>query len=324
MSFKSIQNLELCIIHGVAANNATYTFPAVAIILLSIALVVGLSEKRRASIFLGLFILALVCTHILQIFIFTQQQQLYRHFISLFAFIPMRYVAEPVPQWAPGGWPAYLWTPFTYSLLHFNGTHLFNNCLALFIFGRTVAWRVGMVGFVSLFFLAGAAGAFLHLIGNWGSNVPLMGASAGAFGILGATFRFVPKADDRLKALFWPDETIRHLPLSSFGELFSERRSLVYILVCITIYPLGVIALLAGTSGNVAVLAHVGGFVLGLLGIGYFDRRKSDVQSSFLDEIGGAKQSQSLGMKLLRFIAFVMMIVGLILGVLTYYLPFLS
>ena len=305
-----------------SSQATTYALPAWAIFWLGIALIVGLSKKRRESIFVELFILIVVGFHILQIVIFTHAEQYHRQFILLFAFIPMRFVSEFTPQWAPGGWYAYLWTPFTYNLLHGNGPHLFGNCMALFIFGRTVAWRVGGVRFLSLFFLAGAAGALLHLIVHWGSNMPLIGSSAGAFGILAATFRFVPKAEDRLKALFWPDQKLRNLTLSDFGEMLSERRSLVYIFVCIIIYPLGLIALLAGTSGNTAVLAHIGGFAFGLFGIGYFDRSKPDFQQPPLNDMGMDKPTISIGMKLLRLIAIAMMTVGIILGVLTYYLEF--
>ena len=140
---------------------------------------------------------------------------------------------------------------------------------------------------------------------------------------MGATFRFVPGAQDRLKALFWPDENVRSLPLSSFGEMLSKRRSLVYVSICLLIYPLGLTALLSGAAGNTAVLAHVGGFALGLFGISYFDRRKLEFHVAPPGELEAAKAKESLGMRVLRFIAVAMMVVGLILGVATYYLePF--
>jgi len=296
------------------------TFPAWSVFLLGMALIVGLSNKRRASILVELFIMALVGAHIVQILIATYQPEYNWDFILRFGFIPVRYVAEYEQPWAPGGWPAYLWTPFTYAFLHGDGSHLFSNGLALFIFGRTVAWRLGGLGFLSIFAVASAAGAVIYMIFNWGSTTPLIGASAGAFGVLGATFRFVPKADDRLKALFWPDEKLRQLPLAGIWELVTERRSLVYILLCFIIYPLGLIALLAGTSGNVAVMAHVGGFAFGVFGIGYFDRRRPVFQPARPDETEADTKTESPRLKLLRVTAVIMMVVGIILGIVRYYL----
>lgn len=314
--------------------------PAWSIFLLGIALAVGLANKRRPSIFVDLFIIVLVSVHVVQILIATYQPDHYLNFILRFGFIPMRYVAEYGQPWAPGGWPAYIWTPFTYAFLHGDGWHLFTNGLALFIFGRTVAWRFGGLGFLAIFAASSVAGAITYMIFNWGGTIPLIGASAGAFGVLGATFRFVPKSDDRLKALFWPDENLQRLPLAGFWEMVTERRSLVYILLCLIIYPLGLIALLAGTSGNISVMAHVGGFAFGLFGIGYFDRR-GHVSHKLGNDVGVVSYSkagtvgsqptrpleteqgtktESPWMKLLRIIAFIMMIVGIILGIVGYYL----
>lgn len=295
--------------------------PAWSAFLLGIALVVALSNRRHPSIFVDLFILALVGAHAVQILIVNYMPELYRSYVLLFAFVPARHIADITQGWAPGGWLAYLWTPFTYALLHLNGPHIFGNGLGLFVFGRTVAWRIGGLGFLSLFAVACAAGAIIHLVFNWGSPVPLIGASAGAFGILGATFRFVPGSDDRLKALFWPDARLRQLPLASLREMVTEGRSLVYILICFIIYPLGLISLLAGTTGNTAVMAHVGGFACGVLGIGYFDRRRREGQPQPPFDAEGERETETKGLKLLRIFAVFMMIVGIILGVLGYYVP---
>ena len=299
-----------------------FALPAWALVGLGIAIIIGLSEKRRASIFVDLFILALVGIHLAQILIAIYRPEQYTEFILRFAFISTRYVAEHSQPWAPGGVLAYLWTPFTYALLHSNGPHLLGNSMALFVFGRAVAWRIGGFGFLLLFAAASAVGAIAHLIFYWGDTTPLIGASAGVFGVLGATFRFVPKSNDRLKALFWPDENLRQLPLAGIGEMVRERRSLVYILICIIIFPLGLTALLAGTAGSVAVMAHVGGFAFGVFGFGYFDRRRLVFQPAGSDETKVDEKQESLGLRLLRIIAVIMMILGIFLGVVFYYLQF--
>ena len=296
--------------------------PAWALVGLGIAIIVGLSEKRRPSIVVDLFILALIGIHLGQILVAIFRPEQYMEVFLRFAFIPTRYVAEYSPPWAPGGPLAYLWTPFTYGFLHSNGPHLLGNSLVLFAFGRTVAWRIGGFGFIMLFAAAAAVGAITHMIFYWSATIPLIGASAGAFGVLGATFRFAPKSDDQLKALFWPDEKLRQLPLAGIGEMVTERRSLVYILICIIIFPLGLTALLAGAAGNVAVMAHVGGFAFGVFGFGYFDRRKPVFLPADTDETRTEKKRESFGLRLLRIFAAIMMVGGILLGIGSYYLQF--
>ena len=82
----------------------------------------------------------------------------------------------------------------------------------------------------------------------------------------------------------------------------------------------GLLALLAGTSGNVAVTAHIGGFAFGVFGIGYFDRLRPAFQPELPDETEADTKTVSPALKLLRIIAIIMMVVGIILGAAGYYL----
>lgn len=291
---------------------------------LVLAIVIGLLKNRRASVAVGLLIIALIAAHGFRV-LSLSNPWLHDQVVGLFAFFPGRYTPAPIYGGPPGGLPAAIWSPLTYMFLHGDGSHLFGNAVALFILGRSVAWRVGAWHFLMLFAVAGAAGAFVYLIFSWGGPTPLIGASAGCFGIMAATFRFVPWTDDRLKALFWPDEKVRNVPLASLTEILMERRSLVYILTCLLIYPLGLIALIYGTLGNVALTAHFGGFAMGLFGFGMFDRKRQELSPSAANsESSEAKQAEPLGLKLLR-IGFIILIFLGMAGGLSYYLsPFLQ
>jgi membrane associated rhomboid family serine protease len=302
----------------------SWSMPAWGLFVLAVAIIIGLMKNRRASVAVGLLIVALVAAHVFRIQSLSSPW-FHRQFIGLFAFIPLRYTLGFIYDLAPEGLPAALWSPFTYTFLHLDGSHLLGNSVALFVFGRSVAWRVGIWRFLMLFAVAGAAGAFVYLIFSWGDPTPLVGASASGFGIMAATFRFVPRTEDRLKALFWPDEKVRNVPLASPTEILMERRSLVYISICLFVYPLGLMALIYGTLGNVAFTAHIGGFALGLFGFGMFDRKRQELSPSAADgEPNGAKQAESLGLKLLR-IGFIILIFFGIMGGLSYYLyPFLQ
>lgn len=294
--------------------------PALSVILLGFALFVGLSNRRQPSILVECFIMALVGVRIVQVLVANYDWDAYWTLISGLAFISARYIAEVGPPWAPYSWTAYIWTPFTYAILHWDGVHLFGNGIALFIFGRTVAWRLGRKGFLWLFFLASAAGAAFEMAFDFFSTVPMIGASAGAVGVMGATFRFVPRAEDRLKALFWPDKKLRQLPLLGIRDVLSESRSLVYVVTCFVIYPLGLIAYFLGTSGNVAVMGHLGGFVFGFFSFPYFDRHRPIPKLEQNGETDIEVVLESVAMRLLRALAILMMIVGIIAGIVGYYL----
>ncbi len=295
---------------------------AISVFLLGFSLAISLASKRRPSIFAELLIFVLVGCHLAQILVATYLPKDYLSWLLTFAFVPAREIGTSAQPWSPGSWLRYLWTPFTYALLHADALHLFFNGVGLFIFGRTVAWRLGVRGFVALFFLSAAAGALAHNVIYWADPVPLTGASAGVFGLMGATFRFVPAAEDRLKALFWPEIGLRQLPIVGLFEMLTDRRSLTYILSCFIIFPLGLTALLVGASGGVSVMAHLGGFAVGLLGARYCDWHDPDFQSVQRVETAGGEKSESVGMKLLRMLAIVMVVVGIIMGILEYYLPF--
>jgi membrane associated rhomboid family serine protease len=308
----------------VAAQISPWSMPAWGLFVLAVAIIIGLLKNRRASVAVGLLIVALVAAHVFRIQSLSSPW-FHSQFIGLFAFIPLRYTLGFIYDLAPVGLPAALWSPFTYTFLHGDGSHLFGNSVALFVFGRSVAWRVGIWRFLMIFAVAGAAGAFVYLIFSWGDPTPLVGASASGFGIMAATFRFVPRTEDRLKALFWPDEKVRNVPLASPAEILMERRSLVYISICLFVYPLGLMALIYGTLGNVAFTAHIGGFALGLFGFGMFDRQRQELSPSAADgEPNGAKQAESLGLKLLRIGFIILIFFGMIGGLFYYLYPFMQ
>src|SRR5512146_3046961 len=178
---------------------------AAGFLILVFAVGVAVWKDRRASITVNLLLLALVAAYEVAAH---GSPYFQGRLIQLFAFIPSRYtpgadfIVHGGDLYAPaGGLPAALWSPFTYMLIHGDGSHVFGNCVGLFIFGRSVAWRLGAWRFLGFAALAGAAGALFYMFCNWGDGTPLIGASGAIFGVVAATFRFVPRTNDRLKAL---------------------------------------------------------------------------------------------------------------------------
>lgn len=187
------------------------------------------------------------------------------------AFIPVRYTQFGADL--PGGVPAMAGSFLTYALVHADLTHLLMNGAWLLAFGSAVAMRVGGLRFVLFSALCTAAGALVFLVLEWGAPVPVVGASGAVSGLMAAAFRFLFTVTDEDTAL-----ALRHaprsVPLMSVPAMLANRRVLVVIGVWIVINF--VVALVApavlSTGGGIAWQVHLGGFLVGLLCFGYFDR----------------------------------------------------
>ncbi len=93
-----------------------------------------------------------------------------------------------------------LWRLITFQFLHANLTHLIFNMLSLYIFGPLVERRLGSAKYLRFYLICGTGGAVAYLglylngvlIGH--SWTPLVGASAGIFGVLMAAAHVAPNA----------------------------------------------------------------------------------------------------------------------------------
>lgn len=150
-----------------------------------------------------------------------------RELFVLLAFVPAYILVRP-------------WTILTYMFVHAGFGHIFFNMLGLFFFGPRLESRLGPRDFLYLYFLSGLAGALPYFL--LAPGTPMVGASAGVFGILLGY------------AMFWPDDRIY-----IWGVLPVPARVLVLGLAALSLYS-GL-----GGIGQVAHFAHLGGFVGGWL-----------------------------------------------------------
>jgi membrane associated rhomboid family serine protease len=155
--------------------------------------------------------------------------------------------------------PGTLWeraTPFvSYMGLHGNWMHLIINCLFLLAFGPIVARRFGTVLFYLFFLVCGVMAALCYLALNWGSDVPVVGASGAISGLMAAGVRMLPGQAP------WMQQSEAPLaPLWSRQILvFSVLWCAINLLTAFTGLGLG------GQDGMIAWQAHLGGFLTGLL-----------------------------------------------------------
>ena len=169
------------------------------------------------------------------------------------------------------------WTILTYAFLHGSWTHVGLNSVWLVAFGPPVARRFGAVRFLAFFALTAAAGALTHWAFYQMDFAPLIGASAADSGLMAAATRFVfepgaplgsPQGYSCRRAKPIP------APAPSLAKLLGERRALIFIAIWMAtnlIFGAGAQAL-GASDAPVAWIAHVGGFVAGLLAFPLFDR----------------------------------------------------
>src|SRR5262249_4727347 len=145
--------------------------------------------------------------------------------------------------------------------------HLVFNLLWMVAFGSQVARRVGDWRFLAFSGLCGVAGALTHLAFHFGQMTPVVGASAARSGEIAAACRFF------FAAPLGYGTVLSRAPLESLSKPITDRRMLAVLGLWVAlnlIFGLGAVSI-AGSEGNIAWEAHIGGFVFGLLCFGFFD-----------------------------------------------------
>jgi membrane associated rhomboid family serine protease len=139
--------------------------------------------------------------------------------------------------------------------LHVDIQHIVGNMIFLWIFGNNIEDRLGRLGFLVFYLLAGAIAALAQFAIDPSSTVPMVGASGAISGILGAYVILFPGA--RVLSL---------VPFVFFYQLLNVP-AWVYLgvwFVLQLIDGLGSVGA-AGSQGGVAFFAHIGGFVVGVV-----------------------------------------------------------
>jgi membrane associated rhomboid family serine protease len=155
---------------------------------------------------------------------------------------------------------------FTAMFMHANILHLGFNMLFLWIFGNNVEDRLGRIRFLIFYFVCGIGAALFYIVFNVNSAVPVIGASGAISGILGAY------------VLIWP--RARVLSLVPLGFFFFPIRTPAFVVIGLwfvgqLLAAVGGYATHQQSSGGVAFLAHIGGFLVGLLLIVPFGGRRT-------------------------------------------------
>ena len=155
-----------------------------------------------------------------------------------------------------------------YSMfMHGSWLHLIGNMWFLWIFGNNIEDITGHFRYILFFLLCGLAAAGAHILAQPMSTVPLVGASGAVSGVLGAYLLKHPHA--RVRTV---------LPLYVFVRVF-DIPAFLFLLIWIGMQVLSQVASRAHGGGGVAYLAHIGGFVAGMILIPLFQSRRRPFES---------------------------------------------
>ncbi|MEU0738727.1 rhomboid family intramembrane serine protease [Streptomyces sp. NPDC006134] len=140
----------------------------------------------------------------------------------------------------------------TAMFLHGSWLHLLGNMLFLWIFGNNIEERMGHLRFLLFYGVCGYASAYGFALTNPSSTTPLIGASGAIAGVLGAYLVLYPRARVWVLVPF-----LIFLPLRLPAWIVL---GLWFVLQAFYSAGQGVSA-----AGTVAYVAHVVGFVAGML-----------------------------------------------------------
>ena len=163
-------------------------------------------------------------------------------FIYQWSVIPRELVSSPGTEFP---------TIFSSMFMHAGWLHLLGNMLYLWIFGDNVEDNFGHAKFLVFYLLCGIAATFAQLVFNMNSNIPNLGASGAIAGVLGAYILLFPRGQVRVL----------------MGRALIPMPALVVIGFWIVLQLISGVGSISNTAetGGVAYMAHIGGFVAGLV-----------------------------------------------------------
>jgi membrane associated rhomboid family serine protease len=156
----------------------------------------------------------------------------------------------------------YWWQLLTFQFLHAGWLHLLLNCWGIFVFGPPIESILGKWRLLALYLLSGVAGGALQVFASTLSferfGGPVVGASAGVFGLVAAFTSLYP--DARLVLLLFFFIPVR----------MTANRMLT---IAGLITAVGIMFPNRLLGANVAHVAHLGGLIGGLIFVRLFTRQ---------------------------------------------------
>jgi membrane associated rhomboid family serine protease len=177
-----------------------------------------------------------------------------------FGFVPYRFNVAPLVA-AP--------TIFSSMFMHGGWGHLGSNMLALWIFGDNVEDAMGHLRYIAFYLLGGIAAAITQMGIDPFSQIPMVGASGAIAAVMAGYLVLYPRSPITVLNPFFP-----------FWFLFGIFLEFPAWVIALEFFGLNLWSGLSSLGpgrhgmGGVAFFAHIGGFIAGLVLIGFFTRGK--------------------------------------------------
>lgn len=152
----------------------------------------------------------------------------------------------------------------TSMFVHGGWLHLLSNVLFLWIFGDNVEDRMGHVRYLVFYLLCGLVAVGAQVLSGPGSGIPMVGASGAIAGVLGAYIVLYPRSRVLTLVPLFIFVTFIEIPAGILLGLWFAMQVLSGVGSMMVVEP--------QDMGGVAVWAHAGGFIAGVLLVFLFQR----------------------------------------------------
>lgn len=193
---------------------------------------------------------AIIAANVLFFLVQLAQGDRLNQFIVTYGLVPARYSVPQIAAYFSLG--QQILSFFSFMFLHGGFWHLLGNMWSLYIFGDNVEDRLGPIRYLLFYLLCGFLSGLSHLLINWHSQVPTIGASGAIAGVMGAYFLLYPGA--KVLTLF---------PIF-FIPYFMQIPAFLFLGFWFVLQFISA-AGSSGQAGGVAWWAHIGGFVFGMI-----------------------------------------------------------
>jgi membrane associated rhomboid family serine protease len=198
----------------------------------------------------------IIAVNVLVFFLELSQGQGLDGFIKIYGLVPARYSIPQISSYFTTGQQVLSF--LTFMFLHGGFLHLLGNVWFLYIFGDNVEDRLGHFRYLVFYLLCGLASGISHLVINWHSMIPTIGASGAIAGVMGAYFILYPRA-----------KVLTLVPIFIFFQ-FIELPAFLFLGVWFLFQFLSA-AGASAQAGGIAWWAHIGGFVFGVVFLKLFE-----------------------------------------------------
>lgn len=155
-------------------------------------------------------------------------------------------------------------TLFTSMFLHGGWLHLIGNMIYLWVFGDNIEAVFGNLGYLIFYLAGGLAATAAHIFFNPDSSIPSVGASGAISAVLGAYIVMFPRSQ------------VRTFIFLGLWSTITRVSAVVFLGIWFIMQLFSGVTSIGSTAqaGGVAVWAHIGGFVFGVV-LGFLFKGKA-------------------------------------------------